>query len=389
MKKISIRNFRAFTLVELLVVIAIIGILAALLLPALEGAMKSAKRVWCENNLRQVGLGMHLFMHEHNSRFPMTVPVMEGGVKEPFQNGYYISGPFYYSYRAFQVLSNELVQSKLLLCKSETTRTNAEDFASLRNVNVSYAVGVQADFAQPDSVLVADRNLSRAPLTSPTVLRMTDGARFWWTAELHELKGNVLFADGHVEEWNNYAFKAFKYNPNSPADLFLPTAKTASVNSTLPTSTSASASSPGIVLPIHPPISVLNDNPPSSPSTQPATSEKPIVNSPNNNRLSVDVSKAAESAHSANEVSKSAHPRTTANEAVPASEPLVHDETIAHETIDPPTLTNEEIQIPPLVSNVVAPPVKVTTKANNWWWLLLLLILLAAAFEWRRRMQKK
>ncbi len=221
----STRTSRAFTLVELLVVIAIIAILAALLLPALEGAMKRAKRIWCENNERQIGLGLHLFMHEHNSHFPTGATVAEGGAKEFVERGYLVAGPFYFSYQLFKPLSNELVQTKLLVCKSEQVREPADNFGTLQNSNISYAVGVQADFSKPDSVLLADRNLSRTPLPSPTILRMTDGARFWWTAELHELKGNVLFADGHVEEWNNFSFKAFKFNPNDPADLFLPTVK--------------------------------------------------------------------------------------------------------------------------------------------------------------------
>ncbi len=82
---------RGFTLVELLVVIAIIGVLVALLLPAVQAARESARRLQCVNNQKQIGLALHNY-ESSNGHFPAGRHGCDGAVLVTYRTGDPVEG---------------------------------------------------------------------------------------------------------------------------------------------------------------------------------------------------------------------------------------------------------------------------------------------------------
>lgn len=213
------RKRGAFTLVELLVVVAIIAVLAALLLPALTRGKSRAQRVECISDLNQLGTAFQMFAHDHQGRYPMQTPFADGGSMELVQAGENINGVFYFSYRHFQTLANELVATKPLVCPADLGRDAAVNFAQLQNSNVSYFVDVNADYNLPLSILAGDRNITNNGYATASIVRGAYGLR--WTSELHVFKGNILFSDTHVEELNNDNLN-LSASPLASSTFFLP-----------------------------------------------------------------------------------------------------------------------------------------------------------------------
>jgi prepilin-type N-terminal cleavage/methylation domain-containing protein/prepilin-type processing-associated H-X9-DG protein len=136
---------RAFTLVELLVVIAIIGVLVALLLPAIQAARESARRSECQNNLKQLGLGLQSY-HGVYHRFP--------------SNSYWDPGTYTNCGEPLETLETDMKGSylvKILPYLEEVSLFDTLDFAG--NVHAQFE-----DTASPDAPLARNRRETPMPI---------------------------------------------------------------------------------------------------------------------------------------------------------------------------------------------------------------------------------
>lgn len=332
MRHVRHKGRAAFTLVELLVVIAIIAVLAALLLPAVNRGKTRALRIACISDLNQVGTAFQLFAHDHRNGFPMQTPVADGGSLEYVQAGESINGTFYFSYRHFQPLGTDLVQTKPLVCPADLDRQPAASFPLLQNSNISYFVGVNSTYDQPMSILAGDRNITNDNRATASLVQGAYGLR--WTSELHFFRGNVLFSDSHVEQMNNVRLDLPAAAAGPSTSFFLPAVYTQPVLAATPPAGGGS----------QPPTMPSS---PSAPAIQPSRG----LNSQMANHNSAD--------DNFDQNPRDKNPKSVTNRVTPASAP-------APATDDEPE--------PPLVWMLGAVR---GLMARTSWWLLLLILLLA------------
>ena len=202
---------RGFTLVGLLVIIAVIAILAAMLLPALAAAKRKAQRINCVNNLKQTGLAFRIWEGDNGDKYPMAVSTSKGGTKE-FDTGAN-------TFRHFQVMSNELSTPKILICP-EDTRSVADNFARLKNQNISYFVGLDANESSPQMLLDGDRNITDVSEPQNGILKLVPGGPIGWTSAIHNNQGNVGLADGSVQQYSSSALREALRNSGDPTNTW-------------------------------------------------------------------------------------------------------------------------------------------------------------------------
>lgn len=232
---------RAFSLIELLVVIAIIGILSALLLPALSKAKSRAQNIACLNNLKQLELCLHFYIGDFNDHFVPnnSVAVFTDGTNLPLAT---IAGLSWLpdsdaatEYSPSNIINGLLYQYNRSLpiyhCPSDQSTLVTATGLSLpqprwRSYNMSQSVNgyPQGDpeyypyipawtkfteVRQPapcNLFVLIDENSDTeedAEFGSPPVGSPYFYPNQWWDmpSDRHNQAGNLSFADGHVEHW--------------------------------------------------------------------------------------------------------------------------------------------------------------------------------------------
>jgi len=196
MFKVGRRGARGFTLIELLVVIAIIGILAAILLPALSRARESARRAACLNNLKQVGFALKMFSSDHRDVFPMFKGT-DGSDVEEVTNFNQATGVASY---AALVLNQYLGNFETLVCPSTGITpandplrdTHGTDFTDA-TLDYVYVAGL-SEAADSDSPIGLDDN------SGGNMMAQVNFTQFMcMNTSNHSSDGvNVLYVGGHV-----------------------------------------------------------------------------------------------------------------------------------------------------------------------------------------------
>jgi len=191
---------QGLTLIEVSVVLAITGVLAVIALTALARAFARSPTVTCLNNLKYLSLAARMWSNGHSERFPWMLSTNEGGTRE-FQ-------PSAEVFRHFDVLSNDLINWKMLCCPADEQRVRKGSIVSdvpLANTNISYFVGLDADERFPQRFLSGDRNLTGGTTNGPLLIYSTNSTP-GWGKNIHQFQGDIALSDGSVQQFTSAGF---------------------------------------------------------------------------------------------------------------------------------------------------------------------------------------
>ncbi len=212
------RTSRAFTLIELLVVIAIIAILAAILFPVFAQAKAAAKKTACLSNMKQIGLGVQLYLGDYDDRMYFrsgSANSRSGNIPTTNEN------------RWWNLLMPYLKTSALFRCPSDDVPTPSKDVNGGTSIMRSYISIFPAESLNATSIeLVADTTVITEkwgqdfnglitdswiePYNGDFSIDAHDPKRTYKAGDRHANQMNAVFFDSHAKSKTGSAIRASK-----------------------------------------------------------------------------------------------------------------------------------------------------------------------------------
>lgn len=190
---------RAFTLVELLVVIAIIALLAAILFPVFLTARGKARQTVCASNLRQIGLGITMYVQDNDGLYPHAVDPSDRGGPSGWSQYPEFAAAIPQIGFMHEVLQPYIRSPQIFACPADTGFT-VVDFSGVRlDAFPSSHEKYGTSFYYRTEI--AARRASESSIAVPAEINMLfDGAGHWHgTLIPMAQRYNTLFVDGHVK----------------------------------------------------------------------------------------------------------------------------------------------------------------------------------------------
>ncbi len=219
------REHKGFTLIELLVVIAIIAILAAVLFPVFARARAKAHQNSCLNNVKQLALGMNMYMSDYDQRFP-------------FAFAWDVNNGLYWKHQIYPYIKN----GQIFVCPSDMVGENGdpsdtvgnEDTTYITNYYTSYGynwnaggggvlcagypIGDTAIQAAAEMWILAD---STQLVSEPTYIQYGYAGQHAHWVFRHNEQANFAYVDGHVKNQGNGAPEML-FNPCASFATYAP-----------------------------------------------------------------------------------------------------------------------------------------------------------------------